>query len=305
MNQGQLVQARLTDGSFTRRDISAKSPPVSSAGKDTPHVGIVSPSPPEGALNARANTTPVEGDTDFSAPSDIGNGRAKGGNSLGSEDDIRATPREGQMTTARAMAQMPSSNSSAATAVNSMADKSTQPSSLLSSSKRRRSLPSGHQVGEEDGEDRRVEKARRSESNNAEVRDSNRHSIHGARSGSPENAERSEDKTVQRSPGRSSASSPGQRNVEHASGGSGNGGRCAPVAPLAFDVQSILRGCRRASRSKSKRDARNASAYSFSAQLSGSASANDQDCNAAARAFSRVLHKVSEREACQDLLRPA
>lgn len=64
-------------------------------------------------------------------------------------------------------------------------------------------------------------------------------------------------------------------------------------APLAFDLPGILAGCREASSAKRKRDERNTSAYSFSGKLSGRASADDQDSKAAARAFSRVLRKVS------------
>lgn len=81
-----------------------------------------------------------------------------------------------------------------------------------------------------------------------------------------------------------------------AASGSARGGAARASPPgggsLAFDLPGILAGCRRASRSKRKRDERNASAYSFSGKLSGRASAEDQDSKAAARAFSRVLHKV-------------
>ena len=66
----------------------------------------------------------------------------------------------------------------------------------------------------------------------------------------------------------------------------------ASSGALAFDMQSILGGCRKASRLKRKRDSRNASAHSFSGKLSGGG-AEHQDSNAAERAFSRVLNKVS------------
>lgn len=66
----------------------------------------------------------------------------------------------------------------------------------------------------------------------------------------------------------------------------------APCTPLAFELSSVLEGCREASRLKRQRDLKNASARSFSGNLSGTASAEDPDCKAAARAFSRVLRKV-------------
>ena len=68
--------------------------------------------------------------------------------------------------------------------------------------------------------------------------------------------------------------------------------RGVPGVPLAFDMSNVLEGCRKASLLKRQRDARNASARSFSGKLSGTASAEDQDSKAAARAFSRVLRKV-------------
>ena len=68
-------------------------------------------------------------------------------------------------------------------------------------------------------------------------------------------------------------------------------GAPAPGGTLAFDMQSILGGCRRASRLKRKRDSRNASAHSLSGELSGGG-AEHQDSKAAERAFSRVLNKV-------------
>lgn len=64
-----------------------------------------------------------------------------------------------------------------------------------------------------------------------------------------------------------------------------------PGGALAFDMQSILGGCRKASRLKRKRDSRNASAHSFSGKLAGGG-AELQDSKAAERTFSRVLSKV-------------
>lgn len=66
----------------------------------------------------------------------------------------------------------------------------------------------------------------------------------------------------------------------------------APCTPLAFELSSVLDGCREASRLKRQRDLKNASARSFSGKLSGTASAEDPDSKAAACAFSRVLRKV-------------
>lgn len=77
-------------------------------------------------------------------------------------------------------------------------------------------------------------------------------------------------------------------------GGTGSEHMAAGVAPgasLSFDMQSVLRGCRKASRLKRKRDERNASAHSFSGRLS-SGGAELQDSKAAERTFSRVLNKV-------------
>lgn len=65
----------------------------------------------------------------------------------------------------------------------------------------------------------------------------------------------------------------------------------ASSGALTFDMQSILGGCRKASRLKRKRDARNASAHSFSGKLAGGG-AELQDLKAAERTFSRVLNKV-------------
>lgn len=69
---------------------------------------------------------------------------------------------------------------------------------------------------------------------------------------------------------------------------------------LAFSLPDILAGSQKASRLKRKRDQRNASASSFSGKLSGGASAEDEDSKAAARAFSRVLHKVSTVTHCDE-----
>lgn len=80
------------------------------------------------------------------------------------------------------------------------------------------------------------------------------------------------------------------KGVDTGGDGAGANGRLGDT--LAFDLTAILAGSRSASRRKRKRDHRNASAYSFSGSLSGGASAEEADSKAAARVFSRVLHKV-------------
>lgn len=272
VNQGQLVQGRLTEGAraFTLQDTAAaKSPPAPAAPAGASRVGIVSPGPLEDLVaessathaskkpaDGQAMTTPRESG---SGESEVRGAQVEQGARAKVDEDGKRRARDG----ARA---------------------ATAPTRSFDPAKREaggRPQSTNHRVEESDGASQ--DSASNSETTGSSAGANEYADERNGRRGAPTAAERTPTQTGDIAGG-SAKGAGGSSNLRAKTGG-------APCLPLAYDMQSILSGCRRASRLKRKRDNRNASADSFSAKLSG-CGAKDQDSKAAARAFSRVLHKV-------------
>lgn len=318
VNQGQLVQARLTDGgAFTLRDMPAKSPPAAEAPVGAPRVGIVSPGPLEDLVAGKA----ASADQDEVLPSSGRTAKTRT-NKESPDGDMMNIPREigssatvgeepGHKREGRAKTNEDSRNRSAR---NGVADVAARSLDLKKSEAGDGQAATARRVG-----NTRVDQ---DSTSNPATTGSNADSKYDANAGkerkdSPVDAERQgeggrgsstprlqsaqgrEDGVTETGNPREGNSTPSHTgNSTDASGkGTREGSSArprvggAPCPHLAYDMQRILGGCRRASRLKRKRDARNASADSFSAKLSG-CGAKDEDSTAAARAFSRVLHKV-------------
>lgn len=280
VNQGQLVQGRLTEGAraFTLQDTpaAAKSPPAPTApAAGASRVGIVSPGPLEDL--AAGGAASVDQDEVLPASGRLSETQATekpaGSQTMKSPRDSCSGASE--VRGAGAEREGGASGGGGGKRRHSDARAAAAPTRLLDPAKREagdRPQSTSHRVEESDG-------ASQESASNSATTGSSEHAPEGkGRGGAPMGAEHS---------GIAGASATGTG--ESSSSRARTGG--APCAPLAYDMQGILGGCRRASRLKRKRDARNASADSFSAKLSG-CGAKDQDSKAAARAFSRVLHKV-------------
>lgn len=335
INQGQLVQARLTDGAFILRDAPAKSSPAPTIGAAS-RIGIVSPGPLQD-LAATAEVPAAYEDEILPVPAerkksrgskDVGDGGVvkgiseslAGTDEAGSDEEIRSL-RKGNETGrddahGRAAVASPKRSlgygrgalplvAAGGSAMPSDKIGEEQPSTPSSAHKRRlvheREGTVQHSTGAEEtivGADADEGAGETGKEGGAEYLGSQDSRASRARSPKRQGGGATEvggsqcDETS--NAGAGTNSSPFE--VTNASAASAAAARTevggASAAPLAFNMQGILAGCRKASRLKRKRDARNASASSFSGKLSGRASADDQDSKAAARAFSRVLHKV-------------
>lgn len=308
VNQGQPVQARLTDGGFKSRDAPASSPPAPTI-RGTPRIGIVSPGPLEDLIPV--DVPAVDQDDVVSVP----------GGAATSEASERSTarghvieePRESSGTDAEVVRKRPLEEAQGVRASGVSGEVARSPSEDgekqspdRSSTQKRRSLESG-----EAGEDSVGEAA--AEGLNA---DADRHATEGKGRKGQRSGETPQDrgeiesdtkrprtmKTREEGVTKTGGDQRGDKTTSNAVDGLSAQatdtfsqrarGNDAPGVSLAFDMQSILKGCRKASRLKRKRDARNAIAHSFSGKLSVGG-AERQDSEAAVRAFSRVLHKVS------------
>lgn len=333
VNQGQLVQARLTDGAFTLRDAPAKSSPAPTIGA-APRIGIVSPGPLQD-LAATAEVPPADEDEILPVPAEgnksrgskdvddggvmeeIGEGRA-GTGEAGSDEEIRSLRNgneSGRDAYGLATAVSPKRSlghgrgalplivaGDIAVPSDKIGDQ--QPPTPSSAHKRRLVHERGGTVQHSTG-------AGKTKADMAVDADADK----GAgeiRTGAAPEYLGSQGSGASRARGPKSRGEGATEEGGSQCDGTSNAGAGtnvspfevtgvstarteadgASAAPLAFSMQGVLTGCRKASRLKRKRDARNASASSFSGKLSGRASADDQDSNAAARAFSRVLHKV-------------
>lgn len=289
VNQGQLVQGRLTEGAraFTLQDTAvAKSPPAPAApAAGASRVGVVSPGPLEDLVAGEAAS--------------VGQDEILPASGRRSETLASKKPADGQATEAPGESCSGGSEVRGAgvdivAGANVSGDGKRRPRDARAATTPTRSLdaakadgdrpqPTSHRVEESDGASQ--DSASNSATTGSSV-DANEYAHERkGRGGAPMGAER----TLSQTGGIADASASGTGRSSNSRARTGG----VPCAPLAYDMQSILGGCRRASRLKRKRDARNASADSFSAKLSG-CGAKDQDSKAAARAFSRVLHKVSQ-----------
>lgn len=317
VNQGQLVQARLTGGgAFTVRDTPAKSPPASEAPVGASRVVIVSPGPLEDLVAREAASVdqdevlPASGIVAKTMPNkEYSDGHATK-RPLESCSGATEGEESGRQREARAKASEDRRNR------NVRGDVATVPARSLDlrKSEAGNEQPStGQRVGNNRANQDSASNPATTGSNadaksdanlakdipiNAERQDRGGAgpSVRRLRSTQGREEEVIEIGTDNPRLGKSAPSRTGRgKSASRKGTREGSSARqrvgCAPSPPLPYDMQRILRGCRRASRLKRKRDAHNASADSFSAKLSG-CGAKDQDSKAAARAFSRVLHKV-------------
>lgn len=286
VNQGQLVQGRLTEGAraFTLQDNSAaaKSPPAPAApAAGASRVGIVSPGPLEDLV--AGEVVSVDQGEVIPASSRVSGTQA---NEKRAGGQTTKTPRDSDSGASEVRGEGGEQGASASGGVDVKrggrdARAAAAPARSLDPAKREagdRPQSASHRVEDSDGA------SQDSASNSATTGGSERIPERKGRGGAPMGAEHTPTRTTM-----AGASTTGTG--ECSSSRARTGG--VPCAPLAYDMRSILGGCRRASRLKRKRDAHNATADSFSAKLSG-CGAKDQDSKAAARAFSRVLHKVSQ-----------
>lgn len=295
VNQGQLVQGRLTEGAraFTLQDTAAaKSPPAPTApAAGASRVGIVSPGPLEDLVAEEAASVdqdevrPASGGLSetqaIKKPADDQAMKASRESSSGDSEVRGAGVEQGAGASGGGDGKRRARDVRAAAT----------PTRSLDTSKGEagdRPQSTSHRVVESDraSQDGAINSATTGSSVDANEYASERKwrgGGGGGIGGAPIGAER----TPTLAGGIAGAS------AKRAGGPANSRARTGGVscAPLAYDMQSILGGCRRASRLKRKRDARNASADSFSAKLSG-CGAKDQDSKAAARSFSRVLRKV-------------
>ncbi|CAM9418872.1 unnamed protein product [Hapterophycus canaliculatus] len=322
VNQGQLVQARLTDGAFILRDTQANSPPAPASLENASSVGVVSP----GDL-----VDPVVADQDeiWSASGTSDKDQSMNGKESSGARETEAL-REGrngvtmaQESTGRAQRErrskgaedryrggrdadgpkVPERSLDPAKSSSGNARRSVSPSNQISRRaggegvvKDAANDPEATRVNVEANGDHGVDERQRKSHKGVERHDKGRLGTHGY-TRRPQGGQRDPDdedfKKDNPNTGGGDTSSSAKRAGGTARGRTAAGGlHCAPLhcAPLSYDMKSVLRGCRTASRLKRKRDARNASAHSFSTNLSG-CGANNQDSKAAARAFSRVLDK--------------
>lgn len=287
VNQGQLVQGRLTEGAraFTLQDTPAAKSPAPPAPADASRVGLVSPGPVEDLDAGEAvsvdydKVPPASGKlSETHASKERGGGQVMitpGESCSGASEARGAVAKQGAGAEGGEDGARCARDARAATA----------PTRSLDPAKRDaggQPQSTSHAIEESDGA------SQDSACNNS--------STPGGSVDATENAD--ERKGRRRAPmvaesGPTQARGTAGASAKGTGGSSNSRARTGGVPlPLAYEMQSVLDGCRRASRLKRKRDARNASADSFSAKLSG-CGAKDQDSKAAARAFSRVLHKAS------------
>lgn len=320
VNQGQLVQARLTDGAFTLRDTTATSPPPPEARGGASSVGVVSPGLLEDHVSAKVASVgkgevePVSGGSSENQEGtkdrvEVVETRRE---SRGGATDSRETEgmkRERRTKSAEDRKRRARDFDAPAGAVRSLdpvrgeggdRQRSTSPSNPKR--QRRVVAESDNGVGEGRGSGKAAasvdgDKGRSSvqegQGGNATPAKDRGDVDGGSRQRSPEGTQGPKGGVAERD-----SSVRGGHPPASAEGGKTPGARRETSSgpscqPLAYDMRSILGGCRRASRLTRKRNSRNASADSFSAKLSG-CGAKDRDSQAAARAFSRVLHKVGE-----------
>lgn len=290
VNQGQLVQARLTDRAFTLQDIPAKSPPVPPVSAGDSRVGLVPPAPVEDLVGEDADSA------------ELNDGRhacdraAKTLTNLSKQppnDSVVHTSRDRRRSSTVAQG---TGTKHVASADGEEDDKRcARDSDVGAGQERSPDSVEGEDVDGQPSASHHVEESEGTSQDTASI---------PATTGCSAEAD---DVAVE---GKGLVVDVGDTPSRTVSGGGGavakgargassvraRAGR-APCPTLAYDMQSILGGCRKASRLKRKRDARNASADSFSAKLSGCGT-KDQDSMAAARAFSRVLHKVGRVPGC-------
>lgn len=325
VNQGQLVQARLTDAAFTLRDAPAKSPPPPFLG-GTSRVGVMSPRPLQDLAAREAPSAdqdevlPVSDDeNENQSNKETADGDAEkypglrlDGNALETDTRGGATRKDEGNTRGGALALdvvkgLKGSADAAHRAVTPVVESDAVPKSSVDRANDLSKVPLTYRRRRAGSGGLDEESA-----NELTVKDIDSKADEDAKAGRKETGKRvklgGEGGAVSDDGRGATEANENRRSAKNASGG-GDGTDASPIEvtdascagagagdiagpPLAFDMQSILGGCRRASRLKRKRNARNASANSFSGKLSGRASADDQDSKAAARAFSRVLHKV-------------
>ena len=263
VNQGQLVQARLTDGAFTLQDTPARSPPAPPTSSDASRVGVVTPAPVEDLVGEEA------------APAKLNEGLHASGRAA----KAHASEAEGTAAKRMASSDVVEGGKQCARDSDSGAGQEQSPDPVEGGAVDGQPPTSQPlEEGEGGSQDSASTPAIKGTGSNADA-DEGTDKGRGLAAG----AYRTPTRTVSRVSAPAEGAS-GAPNVPSRAGGS-------PCPTLAYDMQSILGGCRKASRLKRKRDARNASADSFSAKLSGCGT-KDRDSMAAARAFSRVLHKV-------------
>lgn len=284
VNQGQLVQARLTGGLFMTQDAQTKSP-LASALASASQIGIVSPGPPEDLAAVKVYPV-VEGDiSPITNSSKAIKGRGRKGAADSGTTEITHRSRivhkgggDGQIKDIGSGV-VACGADSPGLAVTITAEESVE----TVRQNIRESVVASDVVPRSNGfEDKQPSKrlfTRKDPVSEGGI-------VTSSKAEGVETVEEADQGAAvrKRRGGKPTGVNENEENEPEADN--------VPGAPLVFNMGSILRGCRRASRLKRKRDERNASAYSFSGKLSGRASADDQDSKAAARAFSRVLHKV-------------
>jgi len=294
VNQGQLVQARLTDRAFTLQDTPAKSSPAPPASGGASRIGLVPAAPVEDLVGEEAGSTRLKEGRHAS-------GRAAETHAIASKeppnDSVAHTPRdrrssatETQGTVTKQIASSDGDEGGTRCARDSHVGGGQERSSDSVEGEDVDGQPSTSQrVEESEGGSRDSASTPATTGCNAEADDV---AVRG--NGLFVDADDTPSRTVS---GGIDAVAKGARGASSVRARAGR----APCPTLAYDMQSILGGCRKASRLKRKRDARNASADSFSAKLSGCGT-KDQDSMAAARAFSRVLHKVGKFSGCDAMI---
>lgn len=284
VNQGQLVQARLTDGAFTLQDTPGKSPPVPSAPAGASRVGLVSPAPVEDKHLVREEADSAQlndGRTHANASKEPPNDSV-----AYTSRDRRSSSTETQGTGTKRVASADGHEGGKRCA---------RDSDMGAGQERSPDRVEGEDVDGQPSTSHHVEESEGASQSTASISAATGCSAEAdgvavTGNGLVVDVDDTPSRTVSRSGGTVAKGARGASSIRARTGP-------ASCPTLAYDMQSILGGCRKASRLKRKRDARNASADSFSAKLSGCGT-KDQDSMAAARAFSRVLHKVGRVSGC-------
>lgn len=312
VNQGQLVQARLTDGgAFALKDSPPSPSQASQASKSSPpptltggtRVGMTSPTG-RGDLSTASTALNVGGVGTGSGSAGAGAGAgsvAVGAESLSADRDQGspgATGKRGRSLPSSLLRGAADGTDTSSTEAAATSGEEGRPSKRLSSGQRQTARRA---VIEEDENDEVVEGTSGDSSGAAVAAASDvtrerrtKSQKEGGSSGTTGEAGDGAADSVAGggiANGRPAETPAGDTSSDRR-GPKGRPDSARGASSMAVDLQGILTGCRRASRLKRKRDERNASAYSFSGKLSGRASADDQDSKAAARVFSRVLQKV-------------
>ncbi|CAM9544259.1 unnamed protein product [Ectocarpus sp. 6 AP-2014] len=318
VNQGQLVQARLTDGAaFTLRDTTtATSPPPPEARGGASSVGVVSPGPLEDHVAAeeasvgKGEVEPVSGECSKNQGTkdrvEVVETRRESGGGATDSRESEGMKRERRTKSAEDRKRRTRDFGAPAGAMQSLnpvrseggdRQRSTSPSNP----KRHRGVfaesddgvgegrASGKAAASVDG-DKAGSSVQATQGGNATPAKDHGDADGGSRQRSPEGTQGPKEPPPERDSSVRVGHAPASAEGGKTPGARRQTSSGAACQPLAYDMRSILGGCRRASRLTRKRNARNASADSFSAKLSG-CGAKDRDSQAAARAFSRVLHK--------------